>query len=558
MKQRIWSFSILGLCAAALALSFAAGTDPVLAQSSGVPLGGPWGVVRSAKGPIEGMGVQLIAEATAIRTTVYTNEEGRYEFPQMAPGTYTLRVTRPLEFQPYAQEGLQLSGTVQFADITLDRVSQTEYLPPTPDILAQLSGLEWVMNLPGTGKEKRIFTLSCGFGCHSYQQIFRNRYDERSWRLIVQRMLRGAGSPLINMNRMTAERRGRAGIPSLEEEESTIQWLARVRGPESEIPPLTVLPREQGPATRVVITEYELPRTLLAPHDVHGDAQGKIWYSPHRSPYLGALDPATGKVQEFRPPDIEGVLPGTHRIWVDERGYVWASENWAHNLMRLDPRNGEFKRFHFEGAGNLNSPGFSNFAMDKDGWVYETLDDSVVRIDRETGKIVKKWPIPKVRSSYDNIVSFDGRWWAGGVTGTNLIGLVDLQTDEVWELETPTVVSAPARGGFDRNGHAWFGGRGGAVLELDPKTRHITEHNPPFPYEAFYEVLPDKNGDIWAWALHGGRLLRFTPSTNRWIAYMLPEPYSHNRRTWVDNSTTPVTVWYVDHNGYMVRIQPLE
>jgi hypothetical protein len=39
---------------------------------------------------------------------------------------------------------------------------------------------------------------------------------------------------------------------------------------------------------------------------------------------------------------------------------------------------------------------------------------------------------------------------------------------------------------------------------------------------------------------------------------VLPEPYPHDRRTWIDNSTAPVTVWYVDHNGYMVRVQPRE
>ena len=69
---------------------------------------------------------------------------------------------------------------------------------------------------------------------------------------------------------------------------------------------------------------------------------------------------------------------------------------------------------------------------------------------------------------------------------------------------------------------------------------------------------PDKNGEVWAGALHAGRFVRFNPRTERWIEYMMPEPYSHNRRTWIDNSTSPVTVWYVDHNGYMVRIQPLE
>jgi len=364
------------------------------------------------------------------------------------------------------------------------------------------------------------------------------------------------------MAQMTPDRRGRASIPSLEEEETVIQWLARVRGPESEDPPIHVLPRARGAATRVVLTEYELPRTLLAPHDVHGDSHGRIWYSPHRSPYLGALDPATGKVQEFRPQDIPGVLPGTHRIWVDERDLVWASENWAHNLMRLDPKTGEFKRFFFPEAGTLNSPGFSNFAMDPKGYVYETLDidgqASVVRIDRDTGKIVKHWPFKRIRSTYDNIVSMDGRYWAGGIQGGNLVGLLDMNTDQLWEIETPTLVSSPARGAFDREGNAWFGGRGGMLIKLDPRTRQITEFYPPFPYEAFYEVMPDKNGTIWAWALHGGRLLRFNPKTERWIDYLLAEPYSHNRRTWIDNSTDPVTVWYVDHNGYMVRVQPLE
>jgi hypothetical protein len=44
----------------------------------------------------------------------------------------------------------------------------------------------------------------------------------------------------------------------------------------------------------------------------------------------------------------------------------------------------------------------------------------------------------------------------------------------------------------------------------------------------------------------------------RWTEYVLPEPYSHDRRTWIDNSTDPVTVWYVDHGGYLVRVQPLD
>ena len=51
------------------------------------------------------MMVQLISKKTAIRTTVYSDADGRYEFPKLDPGTYTLRIARPREYHPFAKEG---------------------------------------------------------------------------------------------------------------------------------------------------------------------------------------------------------------------------------------------------------------------------------------------------------------------------------------------------------------------------------------------------------------------------------------------------------------------
>ena len=61
--------------------------------------------------------------------------------------------------------------------------------------------------------------------------------------------------------------------------------------------------------------------------------------------------------------------------------------------------------------------------------------------------------------------------------------------------------------------------------------------------------MPDKNCEIWAGGLQSGRFMRFSPKTEKWTQYMMPRPYAHDRRTWVDNSTNPVAVWYVDHDG---------
>src|SRR5215218_10694977 len=178
---------------AAILVALAIAT-PALAQSGHKLLGGPRGVVKSSKGDLlEGMMVQLIAHKNAVRTTVYSDADGRYEFPKLDAGTYTLRIAQPREFSPYVREKIEIgSGATPLDDIVLSRVTNAELLPPTPDIAAQMTGSEWLMSLSGTGDEKKLLTVNCNW-CHSYQQIFRNRYDEQSWGHIVNRMTKGAG-----------------------------------------------------------------------------------------------------------------------------------------------------------------------------------------------------------------------------------------------------------------------------------------------------------------------------------------------------------------------------
>ncbi len=527
--------------------------------------GGPVGLVRNTDGePLEGILVQLIAEQSAIRTTVYSDETGRYEFPKLPPGQYTLRIARPLEFRPYQSNSVRIDGDVRTMDeIVLERVTESELLPPTMEIASQLSGAEWILNLPSTGQEKAVFKGACGFGCHSYQQIFRNRFDEHSWRLLVRRMIRYRGSPLIHSadsgrGADAGKRPGRSGFSVQVEEDVIAPWLARVRGPDSEDMPFQVLPGPRGAATRVIVTEYELPRMLLAPHDVGGDSQGNIWYTPHRSPYVGKLDPRTGIVTEYRVPKTPGVLPGTHSVWVDKNDIVWLSENWAHTLTKFDPRTEKFTQVRLDFGRRLNTPAFGNFALAPDGQVWVARGNAILKIHPETGEFLERYPLEKIGSTYGNMVSADNKFWAGGLTRGNWLAFLDIQKGTVVEMETRFRGSRPAKGYFDPDGNAWMGGRGGVLIKVDIQARRIQEFVPPTPFVTFYEAMTDHNGEVWAGEMQGGRFVRFNPATEKWIEYVLPEPFAHNRRTWVDNSTTPVTVWYVDHNGYMVRLQPLE
>ena len=551
--MRVWELG--NFCViTALCLVFLSSSQGVKAQARKNLLGGPRGAVRSSqKFPLEGVMVQLISQKNSIRTTVYTNELGRYEFPKLDSGDYTLRVPRPLEFRRYQKDSVRIDGAAALEDIVLERVTDSEFLPPTPDILAQLTDAEWLSNLPGTGQEKKAFSNSCGSGCHSYQMPFRSRFDERSWRLIVHRMKDFGGRTLVEPRATRPDYR--ENPRDTEEKELVAKWLARVRGPEAQNPPFKVFPRPQGPATRAIVTEYELPWVGVQVHDVAGDAEGNIWFTVNKSPFIGKLDPKTGKITSYRTPSTPGKHPGEHWIRVDKYGIVWYSETWASSLGRFDPRTETFKLFRTGVQGNM--------ALSPDGSLWRTADGKIKMYDRETGQPVKEFPMPKIRSAYGNFVSGDGNYFGGGVgaggsNGVDAVVFMDIRTGEVREVPTPSGAAIPARGSFDPDGNMWVGGHGGVLVKYDHRTGVIAEYAPPTPYANFYDAMADKNGEVWAGEMQAGRMGRFNPRTHQWIEYALPEPYAFDFSAWVDNSTDPVTVWYGDLYGYIVRIQPLE
>src|SRR5687768_10501865 len=123
MRLRDWFIAGAGFAALIGGLMVAAPPRAVEAQTPAVSargaavtgpshlVGGPRGAVRTTAGqPVEGIMVQLISGRSAVRTTVYTNEHGAYEFPRLDTGDYTLRLARPLEYRSYRREGVRIDG----------------------------------------------------------------------------------------------------------------------------------------------------------------------------------------------------------------------------------------------------------------------------------------------------------------------------------------------------------------------------------------------------------------------------------------------------------------
>jgi streptogramin lyase/mono/diheme cytochrome c family protein len=516
--------------------------------------GGATGVIRIKSGDSpEGVGVQLI-EPSGVRTTVYTDADGKFEFPKMQAGSYTLRIATPVPFKPYRRDSVPIDGATKLGEIVLERIADSDNLPASPELESQLSGAEILWNIPGTGEEKAMLQKNCS-GCHSWQQIFRNRFDEHGWALVVDRMMHFSGTAIAVRNHAMND-------PD-PEYTLLVKWLTHVRGPDSpHDAPLRVFPRPRGESTRVVVTEYELPQQLLALHDAALDAQGNVWFTSHKTRYVGKMDPKTGIFTEYTLPLTPGVMPGTHHQVVDKNGIVWISENWAHQLNRLDPKTGDVKQVRIASDVPLNAPSFGNFTLDKDGFVWDARANRITKLDPITGKVVKEWPL-QTASTYDNAISYDGRYWSGSGPAMwgNTVEMLDIQTGKLLNLNSGSHFMTAKRGGFDPYGNSWWGGADGALIELNAKAARIDEFWPPIaphPYTDFYEAFPDKNGEVWAGVLHGRQMLRFNPKTGLWVVYQMPEPYAYDRRTIIDVSTKPVTVWYVDYNNDLVRIQPLD
>src|SRR5205085_3401810 len=79
------------------------------------------------------------------------------------------------------------------------------------------------------------------------------------------------------------------------------EWLASINphnGPQRSYA-LHTLPRPSGKSTHMIVTEYDLPRKTIEPHDVIVDRDGQVWYSDFGQLFIGRMDPKTGKVTEY-------------------------------------------------------------------------------------------------------------------------------------------------------------------------------------------------------------------------------------------------------------------
>src|SRR5262245_60986235 len=277
-------------------------------------------VSSSEEGAMEGVLVSAKKEGSTITTTVVTDEQGRYSFPaaRMEPGKYTISI-RAIGYKLDGPKTVDIpTGNTATADLKLGKVKS---------LVSQLSNAEWLLSLPGADKQKAFLTMCVG--CHTLQRVLTSNHDAAEFQQVFLRMARySPGSTPTHPQPLLPGPRGERPAVTGDAAKAAAEFLASVSLGNSEAIeyPLKTLPRPKGRSTKVVITEYDLPRKGALPHDVIVDKDGQVWYSDFGAQFVGVMDPKSGTTKDIAIPVVRPEQPkGGLDLEFDPDGNIWLS-----------------------------------------------------------------------------------------------------------------------------------------------------------------------------------------------------------------------------------------
>jgi virginiamycin B lyase len=550
-------FIALRAAIAAVAAWLFMSAGPVAAQAPA--LSGK--IASDREGPMEGVLVSAKKPGGTITVTVVSDAKGDYAFPadRLELGRYELMIRAA----GYALDG---SGALELAPGKTAKADLR--LKPAAITTDQLTNSEWMTSVPGPEDLKRAM-LNCA-DCHSLHRIFESKHTAADFLKVFERM--GGyypGASDMQPQRLTGEHRRPAVNPAIAQRLADYLASVNLSSQSRHEFELKSWPRSAGRATRVIITEYDLPRKEIQPHDVIVDPEGMVWYSHFGEQFLSKLDPKTGKVTDFPIPVQKPNHPkGTLDLEIDADGHLWIGLMYQTGMARFDRGTETFRIFPVPSAWQTDATQQSHFSVagmkvDGKAWVKNTDRSQVMRLDPQTGE-------------YENLGTFrnpanDRPIGIYGIYADQQnnayilefpfggIGKIDAKTGKLAFYPTPTPNARARRGRVDTQNRLWFAEYGAnGVGMFDPKTETITEWKKPLQWEAPYDVVADRNGEAWEINTFSDRVGRLDPKSGEWTNYLLPR-YSNIRRVFIDDRKTPVTMWIGNNLGAaVIKLEPLD
>jgi virginiamycin B lyase len=546
----------------ALILALVGANSRSLAQEDPAALAGQ--VRSAAEGLMEGVVVSAQKAASTVTVSVISDVQGQYSFPRnrLSPGRYALSI-RAVGYE------MDDPGAVE---VTANKtVTANVTLRTAKDLSSQLTNAEWLSSMPGTDDQKAPL-LTCTV-CHTLERIVKSKHDAAEFVKVLERMgtYTNSSFPLHVQKRPQRWLLQPRGEALQQSRQRFAQYLSTINLSSSSTwsYPLTTFPRPKGKETQVIITEYDLPRAVIEPHDVIVDAQGMAWYSNFGENNIGRLDPRTAKVTEYPVPTMkEGFPTGNLGIQFDESGAIWLAAMNQGGIAKFDPKTETFRTWTLppewnNAATQINMVHPERASVDGKVWLENHGYTMILRMDLASGTFEPIHPFEgayekgEVHNIYDVVPdSKNNAYFTDFEQGQ--IGRVDAKTGHITFYQTPTPKSKPRRAWMDADDRFWIAEYGvNRVAVFDTRTERFQEWLAPTPWSAPYDVVVDKNGDVWAGSVTNDRVLRLDPRSGQSTEYLLPRS-TNIRRVFVDNSTNPVTFWVgSNHGASIVKVEPV-
>lgn len=512
------------------------------------------GTIKTASGsPIEGVAVSAQIPGNPITTSVFTGADGRYFFPAMPAGSYTV----------WAQ-AVGLERAEAKTDVG-SRVSRLDFtMKETSDIIPQLSGYQVMAALPedtvAHRRGKVLFQKNCTY-CHETATVLRDRFEQPGWEAIVLAMTNGFS---------------RNPKPLTPAQKELATYLTEMRGPgPSPMKPKVFRPR--GEATLPVTYEYDVEFDQGgfsahsgsdwrfgqassaggggAIHDTTLDWDGNFWFTANRASSnrtIGRVDGKTGKTTNFGVPIGEGRVAQSHGILLgpDGRVYFNSSPKIAYldgDLGIIDTKTQKVETIRPPDGMTLVS-GWLGY--DAKGRIWASSGPTktpggALRFDPKT-KTFTQFKSPTARMTYGIAGDADGNgWWTG--VDDDIMVYTDAN-DQVHEIKMPPQPPAeyvkavdfgegeeipqpgiggkqsPRRPFADLDGTAvWVPNfYGNTLLRIDTKTKELKYYPVPYPAMNPYEAAVDSKHHVWVTFQNSDEMGRFDPQTGNWTMYSWP------------------------------------
>ena len=501
----------------------------------------------------------------ATATTVFTNAQGEFVFPQSDHTFNDDDVSaKALNYQQLRViADTKRKNVVGLTVVMQHSVDQSDVAPASA----------WLRRI--TDDDKRTeFVRNC-VGCHQvpapevrhYAQMIeampgdnKEQIRQQSWTAIVKYMnflsreefARADPSAVVEHRAAYSIGNGESIVNILSE--SFAGGLDRVEGYDYGAPLLT--------NDKTVIREYEVPRPNAVREALLMGKEKHLWVADVASNNLIRVDPTTGKQKILSVP--ANVPVGPHTLHPGSDGSVWVAPLFNGVVAKLNPDSEQWKlwylktdQFNEVGIHDLSFGASHELLTSSDGriWFSDIINNAVGAFDPATGD-VSEYPIPAVEgrdlreSVYGLAMTSDRKHVWFSQLGIGTFGVFNTETLQFEDrIVLPSIHAGPRRLAVDENDRLYVPLYGaGQLVVYDTKARNMLgTYDLPDRASAPYAVTWDAVRQVaWIPASNGNVIYQFNPRTEKFAVLPLPRAGGLLRMVQVDKETGHLITSYAN------------